>query len=790
MWIMPPPHVGGHFGWLVSVLSAMAIGGAIAQADPLADDNHKLKVQPVAPLKVQAFGLREVQLLEGPFKHAMDLDEKYLLSLEVDRLLHTFRVNAGLPSSAKPLGGWEAPDCELRGHFVGHYLSACALMYASTGEKGLKEKADRVVAGLADCQARLGSGYLSAYPESFIDRVEKRVPVWAPYYTLHKIFAGLEDMYVYCENQQALEVARKFGDWVIARNSKLNDEQMEAMLGTEHGGMNETLANLYALTGEEKYLKISLRFNHHRVIDPAERQEDKLTGLHANTQIPKFIGTARQYELTGDPALKTASMFFWNTVTKERSYVIGGHSDGEMFSPKEKLSQALGRNTTETCNTYNLLKLTRHLFCWEPKAEYADYYERALYNHILASQNPETGMMCYYVPLRSGSHREFNAPNDSFWCCTGTGVENHSKYADSIYFHDDRNLYVNLFIASELTWKAKGLRLRQETGYPEATGVELKFTGDTPVELSLQVRHPFWATAGFQLAVNGESQTASESGSYAIIRKTWKSGDRVSVRMPFSLRTEAFKDNPNRFAVMYGPLVLSAAVDSKKPFPAIVADEPTLLASLRPMPARANAFTGPASVFLTPGEDGGQAVTLAPFYQAYNEQYVTYWDRFTPQEWAAKQQDFKKELAAQRELEARTVDFVQAGEEQNERDHNLKGEQTDTRDFNDRTWRFANTNGWFAWEMKVLPDRPQELKVELGGSRSGRGLELLVDDRTIPGELSESRGDERGPRIKVYPLSAELLKGKEKITVKFHAPADARGGSVAAVRVLKPAADK
>jgi DUF1680 family protein len=775
---------------LTSLLTTLATLGLPARADSLADDNNKLKVQPVAHLKVQAFGLREVGLLPGPFKHAMELDKKYLLSLDVDRLLRNFRVNAGLPSNATPLGGWEAPDCELRGHFVGHFLSACALMYASTGEQRLKEKADVVVAGLAECQAKLGSGYLSAYPESFIDRVEKRTPVWAPYYTLHKIIAGLEDVYVYCDNPQALEVAQKFGDWVIARNSNLSDEQMQAMLGTEHGGMNETLANLYALTGDDKYLRISLRFNHHRVIDPAEHQEDKLTGLHANTQIPKFIGTARQFELNGDPALQTASVFFWNTVTKERSYVIGGHSDGEMFSPKERLSEALGRNTTETCNTYNMLKLTRHLFCWDPKAEYADYYERALYNHILASQNPETGMMCYYVPLRSGSFREFNTPNDSFWCCTGTGVENHAKYVDSIYFHDEQDLYVNLFVPSELKWSAKGLQLRQETVYPEGGTTELLFNCDKPIELGLQVRHPFWATAGFEIQVNDARQPTSETGSYAVIKRTWKTGDRVLVKMPFHLRTEAFRDNPNRFALLYGPLVLCASVEARKPFPAVVADERTLLASLKPIAGRPNTFTGPANIFMVPGEEVGHSVVLAPFYQAYNEHYVTYWDRFSSEQWAARQQEYKRELAARQEIEARTVDYVQAGEEQNERDHNLLGEFMDTRDFSDRTWRFANTNGWFAWELKVLPNRAQELVVEFGGTRGATTPTLLVDDVKLSAEPSDTPAAERGPRTKVYPLSADFLKGKAKITAKFQAPPDARGGSVASVRILKPAADK
>ncbi len=792
-----------------SFLSLVLVFGFSAlpiSADELADTGSKVKVQPVVPLKVHAFALEDVLLLDGPFKHAMELDKEYLLSHDVDRLLHNFRVNAGLPSTAQPLGGWEEPKGELRGHFVGHYLSACALMYASTGDKRLKEKGDAIVAGLAECQKKIGSGYLSAYPESFIDRVEKRIPVWAPYYTLHKIFAGLEDMYVHCDNAEALDVAKKFGDWAIARNSKLTDEQMQAMLQTEHGGMNETLANLYALTGEEKYLKISLRFNHHRVIDPCEDLEDPLTGLHANTQIPKFIGTARQYELTGDYALKIASLFFWNTVVRERSYVIGGHSDGEGFSPKEHLSQALGPNTTETCNTYNMLKLTRHLFCWNPKAEYADYYERALYNHILASQNPETGMMCYYVPLRSGSRRNYNTPNDSFWCCTGTGVENHAKYGDSIYFHDDQNLYVNLFIASELNWKARGLKITQETKYPDEQSSKLIFSCEQPVELTLQVRHPFWATNGFEIAVNGEKEIASDesrnqgadrrfrrnestaAGSYAAIKRTWKNGDTVEIRTPFALRLEAFKDNPDRFAFMYGPLVLAADVDARKPFPVIVGDKGTLVASLKPMAGKPDTFDGPADEFRIPGEKSADII-LRPFYELYKDRYETYWDRFTPEQWVTRQQEYRKEMAREKELDARTVDLVNAGEEQNERDHNMKSENTDVREFNDRKFRFANTNGWFSWELKVLPNQAQELSIALfGGGRGGSGYDIFVDDTKLASERPSgfgANGRNQPPEPKVYPLSVDVLKGKEKIVLKFQTPTDMRGESISTVRVLK-----
>jgi DUF1680 family protein len=790
-----------------SVAIVLSSGLAVfsTAADELGGNSSKVKVQPVVPLKVHSFALEDVRLLDGPFKNAMDLDKDYLLALDVDRLLHNFRVNAGLPSKAQPLGGWEEPKGELRGHFVGHYLSACALMYASTGDKRLKEKGDAVVGGLAECQKKIGTGYLSAYPESFIDRVENRVQVWAPYYTLHKIFAGLQDTYVYCDNKQALDVCKKFGDWVIARNSKLSDQQMQAMLQTEHGGMNETLANLYALTGEEKYLKISLRFNHHRVIDPCEDLEDPLTGLHANTQIPKFIGTARQYELTGDHALKTASLFFWDTVVRERSYVIGGHSDGEGFSPKERLSQALGPNTTETCNTYNMLKLTRHLFCWNPKAEYADYYERALYNHILASQNPETGMMCYYVPLRSGSQRNFNTPNESFWCCTGTGVENHAKYGDSIYFHNDQELYVNLFIASELNWKEKGIKIRQETKYPDEQSSKLVFTCEKSTELALQIRHPFWATNGFEISVNGNKEIAlddsrsgddfrrgrraeSAQGGYSTIKRTWKSGDTVEIRAPFNLRIEAFRDNPDRFAFMYGPLVLAADVDTRKPFPVIVADKETLVASLKPVAGKQNTFAGPAEDFRIPG-DRDEGVTLEPFYKLYKDRYETYWDRFTPGQWETRQQDYRKEVARQKELEARTVDLVNAGEEQNERDHNMKGENTEVRDFNERQFRFANTNGWFSWELKVLPDQAQELSIGMfGGGRGGSAYDIFVDDTKLASErLGGFGGNGRGqpPEPKVYHLSVELLKGKDKIVLKFQAPNGMRGGSISNVRVLK-----
>jgi hypothetical protein len=604
------------------VFSAVLCALTIPPACLFAADSAE-KVAPAIALKAEPFPLQDVRLLEGPLRHAMELDRKYLLFLDPDRLLHVFRINAGVPSTAKPYGGWMAPTHNSRGEFVGHYMSACAKMFASIGDAELKERAGRVVAGLAECQEKFGNGFLHAHPDKFTSRCEAPLPFW---YQIHKVLAGLLDVHLYCGNQQALDVARKLGDWAWAGAEKFTDSQIQAMLNVEHGGINEALANLYARTGDPKYLKLSLRFDHAAVLGPAMKRIDALDGLHANTQIPKFIGAARQYELTGQEPLKTASQFFWESVVRERSYAIGGHSDGEVFSPKATLSRALGPNTCETCNTYNMLKLTRHLFFWEPRAEYADYYERALFNHILASQNPETGMMFYYAPL-NGPAKTFGTPEDSFWCCYGTGIENHAKYGDSIYFHGGgKSLYVNLFVASELAWKELGLTLRQETRFPECDTSRLTFTSQKPVPLTLNVRHPYWAASGIQIAVNGRQEAVrSRPGSYVSLARQWQTGDRVEIRVPMAVHTEAFRDNPRKVAILYGPLVLCSTIEPNKPVPVIVADVERIPSGIRPA-GQPLCFQGSPAIFRHLGAKEGVPVTLIPFYKEYKEPHVVYWD--------------------------------------------------------------------------------------------------------------------------------------------------------------------
>jgi len=412
----------------------------ISYAD-LAGAESKFVVGPKVPIKAHAFSLHDVRLGEGPFKRAMDLDAKYLLDLEPDRLLSRFRETAGLKPKGKIYGGWESRG--LSGHTLGHYVSACSMMYAASGDKRFLERVNYIVDELAECQQAHGNGYVGGIPDAkrIFDEVEagklKTANFglnggWVPWYNLHKLYAGLIDAYRYCDNDKAKKVVTDLADWADKVTGKLSDEKFQSMLRCEHGGMNEALADVYAVTGDKKHLDLAGRFNHRSVIDPLSKREDQLEGLHANTQVPKLIGAARQYELNGKAELRTAAEFFWEVVSQHRSYVNGGNSDAEHFRKKGELWKHLSSRTAETCNTYNMLKLTRHLFAWTGDRRYADYYERALYNHILASQDPKKGMMIYFCSLKPGHFHTYNKPYDSFWCCTGSGIENHVKYGDSI----------------------------------------------------------------------------------------------------------------------------------------------------------------------------------------------------------------------------------------------------------------------------------------------------------------------------------------------------------------------
>jgi len=771
-----------------------------------ADRKVATPIAPRVPDRIQAaaqpFPPEAVRLLDGPFKDAMARDQAYLLSLDPDRLLHNFRVNAGLPSAAQPLGGWEAPDVELRGHSVGHYLSALALMYAGTGDPQFKARADVIVAELAKVQDALarkgaGTGYLSAFPEEFIDRVETRKPVWAPYYTLHKIMAGLLDVYVHCGTTQALDVLQRQVDWVKRRVDALSFEQQQAMLGTEFGGMNDVFANLYAITGNPEHLRLAQTFDHRAVFDPLASRHDALDGLHANTQIPKVIGAAREFELTGEPRYRTIATTFWNRVAKYRSYANGGHSDDEAFFPIDQFPVHLGAESSETCNTYNMLKLTRHLFSWLPSADLMDFYERGLYNHILASQDSATGGVIYYCPLKPGAFKTFSTPNDAFWCCVGTGMENPARYTDAIYFAGDQALFVNLFIPSELTWREQGLVLRQETKFPDQDAVKLSLTLKRPVRLALQIRYPSWARDGMTIAVNGKGETYDGTpGSFATIMRHWQNGDVIDLRLPMRLRTEPLPGDPRTVAVFYGPVLLAGDLGNAGMTPATrYGMTSPALAKLPPVTipglvvtdgdpvSRIHPLADRPLTFRTEGLAQPHDATLLPFFRVTDTRYTVYWRLFSPAEWTAHTTALVAAATARRDLERRTVDVVDADNADSERNHAAEGLNDERRPwFEGRSGRESKTAP-FSYQLKLPATGAAGIAVTYrGASNASRVFDLLVDGEVVARETLPVKPTELLDMERAVPVA--FTRGKSSIRVGFRPAQGATTGAVFEVRTV------
>jgi DUF1680 family protein len=568
---MPSPHfsrraflAGAAAATGATVLNSPALARIIQ--DPVVnsiDATGKKVNRERVPWLAVPFPMKHVRLLPGVCQRFADINRRYLHSLDTDRLAHSFRLTSGITSSAEPYGGWEKPDSELRGHFCGgHYLSAVALTYANTGDEDLKKKGDALVVILAQCQAANKNGYLSAFPIEFFDRLRDRVRVWAPFYTIHKIMAGLLDMYLLAGNAQALDVVTKMAGWTGSWSQPLSYEHMQRVLGTEYGGMGEVLCNLYAVTGSFQYLGLARRFEKKAFFDPLAARHDELRGLHVNTHIPQVIAAARAFELTRDTRYRTIAQYFWDEVVSARSYCTGGTSNGESWQTDPgMLSTQLGPSTTEDCCAYNMMKLTRHLFGWSPEARFMDYYERVLFNHRLGTMDPETGTTMYYLPLGTNLYKTYGTPADSFWCCSGTGIEEFSKLADTIYFHDDDAVFVNLYIASELDWTDKGVRLRQETDFPKQQGTKLTVVASKPADVSIRLRIPYWAEGG-SVKVNGRPLPAFASpSSYLTLRGPWKSGDTIELSLPMSLHCSPMPDDETIQAPMYGPLVLAAKQD-------------------------------------------------------------------------------------------------------------------------------------------------------------------------------------------------------------------------------------
>jgi DUF1680 family protein len=592
--------------------------------------------------RIEPFEMTQVRLLDGEFKTAAEINQKYLASLSTDRLLHSFRLTSGLASTATPYGGWEKPDCELRGHFAGgHYLSAAALAYASAGNDILRKNGDLMVAELARCQKANANGYLGAYPEALFERLAKGEKVWAPFYSLHKILAGLVDMYVHTGNEQALQVAESLAGWVRGYFEGISDEQRGLMLRTEYGGMNEVLANLYGLTGKQQYLDTARLFEQPGFLDPLAAHRDELKGLHANTHVPKVIGAARMYELTGQTRYRDIAAYFLEEVLTERSYAIGNTSNGEHWHTNPgDLAGTLSFTDAECCVAYNLMKLDRHLFAWTGEARWMDAYERSLFNCRLGTQNP-AGLKQYFVPMAAGYWKHYNSAEDSFWCCTGTGAEEFAKFTDSIYFHDAEDVYVNQFIASEVMWKDKQFGLRQQTAFPKEQRTTLFVKTETPQRRTIHVRVPSWVADGGAVLVNGkELEAFAQAGGYLTLTRTWHNGDKVEVMLPMALWTLPLPGDSNMQAAMYGPLVLAAEmgpgpvdgplkIGGYDPAPKVVppaADAPLVKVGKKSEAGKPDwmEVVSPADLkFKTAGQKTEQVVK--PLYAVTDEKYAVYW---------------------------------------------------------------------------------------------------------------------------------------------------------------------
>ncbi len=584
--------------------------------------------------------MKNVRLQPGAFSAAAEANYRYLKTLPPDRLLHTFRLTAGLPSSAEPLGDWEKPDCELRGHFAGgHYLSACALAFASSGDEELKRNGDLMVAELAKCQTQHKNGYLSAFPQELFDRLRDGVNVWAPFYTIHKVMAGHLDMYTLAGNEQALDTVEKMAKWVRSWSDPLSEQQMQRALLVEYGGMGEVLANLYGVTGKREYLNLAQRFDKKGFFDPLAARRDELKGLHVNTHVPQVIAAARLYELTGDKRYWNIADYFWNEVTSERSYCTGGTSNFELWrSDPGVLSTQLSSETAEDCCVYNMMKLTRHLFSWSPKARYMDYYERVLFNHRMGTIDPETGTTVYYLPLGNGYSKIFAKPYDSFWCCNGTGAEEFAKLTDTIYFRDDNSVFVNLYIASDLNWPEKGIRLTQQTSFPEEQGSTLFVSAAKPVDFDLKLRVPYWTKSGSVKVNRCPVPAFSDPSSYLVLRGPWKNGDRIELSLPMHLHAAPMPDKETLQAAMYGPLVLAARFEEEprekwyRHFAAEEKQEPSPTLQFRGKPVKGK--PGEPASWLEPEEgklafravSQNQTVAFAPLSSIVHERYSVYHD--------------------------------------------------------------------------------------------------------------------------------------------------------------------
>ncbi len=759
------------------------------------------------------FPLSDITLLDSPFSNAMNLNADVLLSYDTDRLLAPYLKAAGLEPKGESFSNWDGLD----GHIGGHYLSALAIHYAATGRPEFKERMDYMLSQLSMCAVARGDGYVGGLPNG--DPLWKAISdgnagkvwdYWVPWYNIHKIYAGLRDSWVYADSKVGLNLFLGMCDWGIKVIANLTDQQMESMLDCEFGGMNEVYADAYAITGDKKYLDAARRFTHHQLFDDMLRGTDNLDNRHANTQVPKVVGFQRIAELASDEKYDTASRFFWETVVNNRSLSIGGNSRREHFASKaDAKSYVDEREGPETCNTNNMLKLTEGLFRMSPEARYADFYERALYNHILSSQHPEHGGYVYFTSARPGHYRVYSKPNCAMWCCVGTGMENHGKYGQFIYTHKKDSLWVNLFIPSVLDWKSKGVKLTQHTSFPENGNTRITVNVCEPTEFSMRLRHPAWSD-NVIVKVNGKQiKTNSGPSSYIELNRKWSDGDIVEMEMPMKFTIEELNYLPDYISILRGPIVMAARYDNGNPLKGLIADDhrwahiaggelvsvfdtPILIGKRSSLLKKLNSMQPVNGKTLTYSAENlfdhsDRNIEVEPFYRIHDSRYVMYWLSMTPQKYARYRDNARKDEAKRLALDKRTVDAVNTGEQQPEADHFMELKSSSAGNFNGEPWRASSDGGYFSYKMKTDQRTDLSLRLRYWGNETGnRKFDIFIDDQLIASEDTANKWKTDEFVEIEYEIPPHIVKDKQYITVKFSGERGQTAGGIFHVRLIHP----
>lgn len=763
---------------------------------------------------LESFNMQDVRLLPSVFLQAEQTDLRYIMAMDPDRLLAPFLREAGLQPKKQSYTNWE--NTGLDGHIGGHYITALSLMYVSTGDKDVLNRLNYILDELKRVQEANGDGYIGGVPGSKAMWEEiRRGDVrgsgfglnnkWVPLYNIHKTFAGLRDAWLLTKSEKAKDMFIKFSDWMVELTKNLSDEQIKNMLKSEHGGLNEVMADAYAITNDKKYLDLALRLSDRVLLDPLVQHQDKLDNLHANTQIPKVIGFERISSLSQDASFHEAADFFWNQVANHRSCAIGGNSVREHFNPLTNFSSMMtSEQGPETCNTYNMLKLTKMLFERSGEEKYMEYYERAMYNHILSTQLPEKGGFVYFTPMRPGHYRVYSQPQTSFWCCVGSGIENHAKYNELIYAHDKGNLYVNLFVPSTLRWKEKNMVVTQTNKFPDEAQTQFMIEAKKAVKTTIFFRCPEWVVEnGYSITVNGKKVALTQKpGSYVAVNRTWKNGDRVVVEIPMKIISEKLPDQSNYVAFLKGPIVLAAKTDASEmkglfaddsrmghspsgrqiplnEMPKLVASNQDLAKFVKPVSGKNSTYTIADLIY----QNKFKTLELIPFYRLHESRYVIYWPVETPENIKKAEEEQAKIEAEKQRISNLTIDWIQPGEQQPESDHFIEFSESSTGVSFDRHWR--DSKGWFSYQMNDKNKVADRLQITYAAQDRNRKFKIKVNDQLLA-EVSLEGERRNGLYAVDYAIPAALVQASNGVyRVRFEAVSGSSVGRIFEVRLLK-----